>query len=133
MNVLRTSEFILERLNTVLKPFDLTFTQYNVLRILRGAGDQGLICSELAQRMIARDPDITRLLDRMERRSLISRARQPKDRRVVLARIADTGQKLLDESRLPMQEAMRGMMGGLGKTGLQSLIKLLEDVRAESR
>jgi DNA-binding MarR family transcriptional regulator len=133
LNILRTAEFVFEKLNAVLKTFDLTFTQYNVLRILRGAGDQGIPCSELAERMIARDPDITRLLDRMERRSLIKRARQSNDRRVVLASIGVAGLRLLEESQMPMRRIMLDMMGKLGKAGLHSLIGLLEEVRAESR
>src|ERR1700738_3634380 len=75
----------------LLKSNGLTGAQYNVLRILRGAEPQGLACSSIAERMISHDPDITRLLDRMEKRNLITRRRQSDDRRVVKTRITSTG------------------------------------------
>ena len=75
LNVLRTADVLLQRLTTVLKPFKLSHSQYNVLRILRGAGPEGLACREIGERMITRDPDITRLLDRLEARGLLTRTR----------------------------------------------------------
>ncbi|WP_114208500.1 MarR family winged helix-turn-helix transcriptional regulator [Acidisarcina polymorpha] len=133
LNVLRTAEVIQQKLNTVLKPFDLTLTQYNVLRILRGAGDEGITCSVLAERMIARDPDITRLLDRMERSGLVVRQRSAADRRVVLTMLHLNGDRLLDETQQPMRDAMLGLMGRLGENRLLSLISSLEDVRANDK
>jgi DNA-binding MarR family transcriptional regulator len=130
LNVLRTAEVIQQKLNAVLKQFDLTLTQYNVLRILRGAGDQGITCSVLAERMIARDPDITRLLDRMERRGLVVRQRSADDRRVVLTMLHLNGATLLNETQKPMRNAMLAIMGRLGETRLLSLISSLEEVRA---
>src|SRR5881397_3711986 len=82
LDLLRTTDLLSRGLIHVLKAEDLSATQYNVLRILRGA-PEGLPCGEIASRMITRDPDITRLLDRMEQRSLISRCRENKDRRMV--------------------------------------------------
>ena len=82
------------RLAHVLKTEELSSNQYNVLRILRGA-PEGLPCGEIGSRMITRDPDITRLLDRLEKRGLISRCRETKDRRMVLTRISAEGLKLL--------------------------------------
>src|ERR1700726_5117737 len=87
----------------VLKAEDLSSTQYNVLRILRGA-PQGLPCGEIAGRMITRDPDVTRLLDRMEKRGLISRARDSRDRRLVLARSSAEGLKLVKRLEEPVQQ-----------------------------
>src|SRR2546421_11590448 len=83
LNVLRTADVLTTKLEAILKPFGLSPTQYNVLRILRGAGEAGLACGRIAERMITRDPDVTRLLDRLENCGLIRRARQTDDRRVV--------------------------------------------------
>src|SRR3954451_9987796 len=107
LNVHRTDDFLAAAMAAVFKPFNLSGAQYNVLRILRGAGAAGAVCprggisdvadpaagglpcGEIADRMVARDPDMTRLLDRMEKRGLVSRCRGQKDRRVVAARITD--------------------------------------------
>src|SRR5207245_5605327 len=92
LNVIRTADVLGSEVAAIFKPWNLSATQYNVLRILRGAGrEQGLACGEIASRMITRDPDITRLLDRLEKRGLISRCRAQKDRRVVWARITEAG------------------------------------------
>src|SRR5262245_1014357 len=91
LNVMRTADRLAGEIDQVFKPSGLSATQYNVLRILRGAGESGLPCGEIAQRMITRDPDVTRLLDRLEKRKLISRCREEKDRRVVCARITNAG------------------------------------------
>src|SRR5665213_950857 len=94
LQLVRTADVLGRRLIGVLKDEELSSNQYNVLRILRGAPD-GLACGEIGDRMITRDPDITRLLDRLERRGLIERWRDERDRRVVMARIAPEGLKLL--------------------------------------
>src|ERR1051326_3588273 len=90
LDMLRTTDILSRPLARVLKGQELSPNQYNVLRILRGS-PQGLTCSEIGNRMITRDPDITRLLDRLEKRNLISRCRETKDRRMVLTRIAPAG------------------------------------------
>src|ERR1051325_9127394 len=89
VNLLRTAGAFLWREAEMLKPYELTLPQYNVLRILRGAGPGGLICREIGERMITRDPDVTKLLDRLETRGLVSRERQEKDRRVIVARVTE--------------------------------------------
>src|SRR6266550_7725284 len=94
LDLLRTTDMLSRGLVQVLKAEDLSATQYNVLRILRGAPD-GLPCGEIANRMITRDPDITRLLDRLEKRGFISRSRESKDRRTVTARLTSEGYALL--------------------------------------
>src|ERR1700674_4504346 len=86
LDLLRTTDMLSRGLIAVLKTEDISSTQYNVLRILRGS-PEGLPCGEIASRMITRDPDITRLLDRLEKRGLISRCRQAKDRRMIMVRI----------------------------------------------
>src|SRR4029077_20293232 len=110
LELLRTTDMLSRGLIHVLKAEDLSSTQYNVLRILRGA-PEGLPCGEIASRMITRDPDITRLLDRMEKRSLISRWRETKDRRIVMARITPEGLKLLARLDEPVQAAHRKQLG----------------------
>jgi DNA-binding MarR family transcriptional regulator len=112
------------RIDYVLKDADLSSNQYNVLRILRGA-PEGLACGEIGSRMITRDPDITRLLDRLEKRALISRCRESKDRRMVLTRITPAGLKLLAELDEPVQQAHRGQLGHMGKERLKALSELL--------
>ncbi len=87
VSLMRTADALARGAEALLKPFNLSGTQYNILRILRGAGEKGLACREVGCRLISRDPDITRLLDRMESRGLIARAREAQDRRVVKTRI----------------------------------------------
>ena len=114
----------------VLKIEDLSSTQYNVLRILRGA-PEGLPCGEIANRMITRDPDVTRLLDRLEKRALISRCRETTDRRTVRARIAPEGLRVLARLEGPVQAAHRQQLGHLGRERLQALTELLRLSRAQ--
>src|ERR1700690_1737752 len=95
VSLLRTADALARGAEALLKPYNLSGTQYNILRILRGAGEHGLACREVGGRLISRDPDITRLLDRMESRGLIARAREAKDRRVVKTRITAEGHRLL--------------------------------------
>jgi DNA-binding MarR family transcriptional regulator len=115
----------------VLKTEDLSQTQYNVLRILRGA-PEGLTCGEIANRMITRDPDITRLLDRLGKRNLVSRRRQAKDRRMVLTRITPEGLAVLARLDRPVQEAHRKQLGHLGRERLQVLSEVLSDCRSQA-
>ena len=113
----------------VIKSSGLTSAQYNVLRILRGAEPHGLPCRGIGERMISHDPDITRLLDRMEKRNLISRERQTDDRRVVMTRITKQGLdllKLLDE---PVHELHRQQFHCLPNAKLKTLLDLLERLR----
>lgn len=113
----------------LLKPRGLTATQYNVLRILRGAAPQGLPCSAIAERMISHDPDMTRLLDRMERHRLISRERQTEDRRVVKTCITPAGLALLKDLDQPVRELHKRQFRHMPAARLKLLAKLLEDVR----
>jgi DNA-binding MarR family transcriptional regulator len=115
----------------VLKAEDLSSTQYNVLRILRGS-PQGLPCGEIAGRLITRDPDVTRLLDRMEKRGLISRARDSRDRRMVLARISAEGLKIVNRLDEPIQQMHRKLLGHLGKERLRALRELLAAARTKA-
>jgi DNA-binding MarR family transcriptional regulator len=129
LDLLRTTDILSRGLLQVLKPEDLSGTQYNVLRILRGA-PEGLACGEIANRMITRDPDVTRLLDRLEKRGLISRCRETKDRRTVMTRITPAGLKLLANLDEPVQSAHRRQLGHLGPKRLRALAELLHIARS---
>jgi DNA-binding MarR family transcriptional regulator len=128
--LLRTADQLQWRAAEMLKPHGLSPTQYNALRILRGAGPEGLACSEVGARMINRDPDITRLLDRLDRRGLIRRSREQKDRRVIKARITPAGLDLLKSLNREVAEFHRGLLGHLGEERLEFLVQLLETARA---
>ena len=130
LELCRTTDLLSRRLAALLKTEDLSANQYNVLRILRGSPD-GLPCGEIGNRMITRDPDITRLLDRLEKRELISRCRETKDRRMVMARITPRGMELLARMDQPVQEAHRTQLGHLGRTRLRALTDLLRVARLE--
>src|ERR1700675_273919 len=119
LELLRTTDMLTRGLVSLLKTEDLSPTQYNVLRILRGSPD-GLPCGEIASRMITRDPDITRLLDRLEKRGLISRCRETKDRRMVMARITPDGLKLLSRLDEPVEEGHRKQLGHMGGDRLRA-------------
>jgi DNA-binding MarR family transcriptional regulator len=125
LDLARTTEMLSVPIVQLLKTEELSPTSYNVLRILRGCPG-GLTCREIAERMITRDPDITRLLDRLEKRKLIARNRDNKDRRVVLSRITDAGLDLLAKLDQPLREVHRKMLGHLGPERLRNLSQLLE-------
>ena len=131
LDLLRTTDLLSRGPAQVLKAEDLSATQYNVLRILRGA-PKGLACGEIGNRMITRDPDITRLLDRLEKRGLISRARDTKDRRMVLTHITSEGLKLLSRLDEPVQESHRRQLGHLGRERLRQLAELMSACRKQT-
>jgi len=130
LDLVRTTDMLSRGLVQVLKTEELSATQYNVLRILRGA-PEGLPCGEIASRMITRDPDVTRLLDRLEKRRLISRCRETKDRRTVMTRITPDGLKLLSGLDKPVQAAHRKQLGHLGRERLWTLTELLRVSRSQ--
>jgi DNA-binding MarR family transcriptional regulator len=129
IELLRTTDILSRPMAALLKSEELSATQYNVLRILRGA-PEGLPCGEIGGRMITRDPDITRLLDRLEKRGLVSRCRQPRDRRMVLTRITDAGVELLERLDEPVQQVHRAQLGHLGKEKLHALVELARLARS---
>ena len=131
LDLVRTADILSRPVAQLQRTEDLSSTQYNILRILRGAPD-GLTCGEIANRMITRDPDITRLLDRLEKRGLVSRCRETKDRRMVLTRVTPEGLKLLARMDDPVQGAHRKLLGHLGKERLRTLSGLLAACRGES-
>jgi DNA-binding MarR family transcriptional regulator len=129
VSLMRTADALARGAEALLKPFNLSGTQYNILRILRGAGEKGLACREVGCRLISRDPDITRLLDRMESRGLIARAREAQDRRVVKTRITAEGLRLLAELDKPMHELHRRQLRHFSGKQLRQFSDLLERAR----
>lgn len=129
LNVVRTASLLVAAFDQMLKPFGITATQYNVLRILRGAEPDGLCRNELRDRMLTRMPDVTRLLDRMEDAKLVARARDSEDRRLVSTRITSRGLRLLDELEDAVTDEHVRRFHHLGKTRLKTLIELLSAVR----
>lgn len=129
LNLVRTARALEDANEALLKRAGLSGPQYNVLRILRGAGADGLSCSHVGGRMVARDPDITRLLDRLEARKLVGRTRDPKDRRTVTTRITPAGLKLLKELDAPVAAQHKAALSHLGGRALARLSDLLERAR----
>jgi DNA-binding MarR family transcriptional regulator len=127
--LLQVADALSQEAEQFLKSAGLTGTQYNVLRILRGAEPQGLPCSAIAGRMISHDPDMTRLLDRMEKRGLITRERQTDDRRVVKTRITPQALSLLKTLDQPVHELHKRQFRHMPATRLKILGRLLEEVR----
>ena len=130
VELVRTAELLSQRPTELIKGEELSRTQYNVLRILRGTPD-GLSCGEVGERLIAKDPDITRLLDRLEKRHLIARFRAPQDRRTVVTQITAAGLALLERLDEPMQAIHHQQLGHLGPNRLLELRRLLMECRQE--
>ncbi len=129
LNLVRTTSQLQHMLRLHLKPHSITETQYNSLRILRGAGEAGLTCSEIADRLVSRDPDITRLMGRLERMELVHRERHTKDRRIVVARITRKGLERLEELDQVVASGVTKSLIHLTEQELRALITLLERVR----
>ena len=129
LNIRRTSGHIEHITQQIFKEQGLTDSQYNVLRILRGAGPEGLRCSEIGERMITRDPDITRLLNRLQRRRLVGRHRDTRDRRVIHIRITAAGSAILQELDPVVEGAAVSTLSHVSQDKLVVLIDLLEEVR----
>ena len=127
--LLQTADALTQEAEHLVKASGLTGAQYNVLRILRGAEPEGLPCKGISDRMISHDPDMTRLLDRMEKRGLITRARQTDDRRVVKARIMPQGLGLLRTLDHPVRDLHKRQFRHMSAGRLKFLSDLLEEVR----
>jgi DNA-binding MarR family transcriptional regulator len=128
--LLQTADALSQEAEQLLKAAGLTGTQYNVLRILRGSEPEGLPCSGIGDRMISHDPDMTRLLDRMEKRGLITRERQTDDRRVVKTRITPQALSLLKTLDQPVHELHKRQFRHIPAARLKILGQLLGEVRA---
>lgn len=132
LSIQRTDAVLGYSIIETLKPFDITPTQYNVLRILRGARPAGLCREDIRSRLIAEVPDVTRLLDRMEQAGLVGRARDTTDRRLVTTRITARGLRLLEALDEPLKKAHEGQLGHLSKAELRTLIALLAKARMKT-
>lgn len=129
LNIVRTSNLLINAFEQMLKPHGITGTQYNVLRILRGAEPGGLCRNEVRDRLINRMPDATRLLDRMEDAGLVTRERQTEDRRLVTTRITTKGRHLVDSLDKVVDRQHKKGLGHLNEQQLATLISLLTLVR----
>jgi len=125
--LLRAADFLAQDADALVKRHGLTGTQYNVLRILRGAGPSGLPCKGIADRMISRDPDMTRLLDRMEKRSLITRERQTQDRRVIKTCITPAGLEILKTLDAPINELHKTQFRHVSAAKVKALAEALHE------
>jgi DNA-binding MarR family transcriptional regulator len=129
LSVLRTAAVLEHHLSEALKPHGITHTQYNVLRILRGARSAGLCGREVGERLVSRVPDISRLLDRMEEMQLIDRERDPGDRRHVTARISSKGLRMLEQTTPELVAVERARFAGLEPGRVKLLIEVLAQIR----
>lgn len=131
LSIARTAAVFEHQAAQALKPYHLTLSQYNVLRILRGAGAEGLCRNEVGSRLITQVPDVTRLLDRMEDAGLISRQRGSEDRRYVTTRSTRKGLDLVGKLDQPIKELHQAQLGHVSKKTLRALIDALAEVRAK--
>ncbi len=133
LNIIRTADHLSRAFEGLLKPFKLSPTQFNVLRILRGMSqnqnNSGVPCKTIGEHMVSRDPDITRLLDRLEARGLITRQRNSKDRRIVCTRITPEGLAILARLDKPVLDLHRAQFAHLSAANIGQLIDLLEQAR----
>jgi len=129
LSILRTATVLEHEQNEALRPHGLTLTQYNVLRILKGAGRDGLCGRAIAERLISKVPDVSRLLDRMDDMDLIERERDPDDRRHVTARISARGRRLLVQAGPDLEVLEQKRFQSLPPKAVASLVKALAAVR----
>jgi DNA-binding MarR family transcriptional regulator len=129
LNILRTADRLALTVQKTLRPYGITMTQYNVLRILRGAGPEGLSCSTIGELMVAHDPDITRLLGRLEKMKLVRRRRNKKDRRQIYTQICEKGLECLAELDDIVDRTNRELLGHISPESMRQLIALLEQAR----
>jgi DNA-binding MarR family transcriptional regulator len=132
LNILRTFAVLEEPIGKLLKSRGLSEATYNTLRILRGeqeAGAPGVSCNTIGERLISRVPDVTRLVDRLERKGLAKRARGKEDRRVVLISITAKGLEVLDRLDRPLLDVHRKQLKHMGRADLENLNRLLVKAR----
>ena len=130
LNLQRTAALHTQALAAFLKPHGVTPTQYNALRILRGAHPTAISCKQIGDRMVTPVPDVTRLVDRLESRGLVGRVRSAEDRRVVTVSITAKGRRLLSRLDKPIEGWMREQLGDLSSRELVTLTRLLERCRS---
>jgi DNA-binding MarR family transcriptional regulator len=130
LNLVRTVSVLAEPVERLFKQHGLSEATYNALRILRGSGQAGRACSGIGEDMVARVPDVTRIVDRLEGQGLVVRTRVPEDRRVVLIKITDKGLTLLARLDEPLREINRRQFAALTKSEVLELSRLLEKARS---
>jgi DNA-binding MarR family transcriptional regulator len=128
-SLMLAADYLLRGEIEVLRLAELTFPQYNVLRILRGARPESLSCGAISQRMLTRDSDLTRLLDALQKRRLIKRVRDPRDRRVMATEITDAGMQVLHKLDAPLDRVHREQLKHMSRERLEQLRVLAEEVR----
>jgi DNA-binding MarR family transcriptional regulator len=132
VEVHRTAQVLMRWLVEELKPSSITPSQYNVLRILRGSSPQPLSATEICSRMVTYDPDLTRLLDRLETAEMVRKERDAKDRRVVNVHITKLGRDTVESAMQATRARLHEELGGIGKARLEQLADLLERVRGNT-
>lgn len=133
LNLMRTADLLQRGVQRKIRPWGITATQYNVLRILRGAGAEGLACAAIGQRMITAEPDITRLLARLKALRLVRQRRDRQDRRVVCTQITEAGLGLLRSMDPMMERAPAELLGHMSHAQLSQLSRLLECARTPAK
>lgn len=129
LNLMRTAALLEHELSEMMKSHGVTLTQHNVLRILRGAGEKGLVRNEVSERLVAQVPDVTRLMDRLVEMGMVTRTRDTNDRRCVIARITRRGLDVLEKIEEPLMEIHRRQLGHMTEEELQTLVALLTKAR----
>ena len=129
----RTASELDQQVARLLKPAGMTPAKFNVLRLLRRAGAAGLACSEVSERLVRHDPDVTRLLDRLEARGLVTRSRDSEDRRVVTARITEAGLGVLEQFDAPIAALHARQFSPLSREQRRELVSLLKQLRGRGK
>jgi DNA-binding MarR family transcriptional regulator len=131
LSILRTASELSHAVDQVFRPFDITPSQYNVLRILQGAGADGLCRNEISERMVTATPDMTRLLDRMEKAGWVTRERAEEDRRQVSTHITKSGMELLARLEKPTGDFVMSLFTGAAIRDLKTVLKVNDQIRTK--
>jgi DNA-binding MarR family transcriptional regulator len=131
LSILRTASELSHAVDQLFRPFDITPSQYNVLRILRGAGADGLCRNEISERMVTATPDMSRLLDRMERAGWVTRERAEDDRRQVSTYITKSGMELLETLERPIRDFLARLFDGVAVNDLKAILKVNDQIRTQ--
>ncbi len=132
VGVMRTADVVRRHIQSVVEPFGITLQQFNVLRILRGAGGRGLPTLTIGERMIERTPGVTRLVDRLVKKGLVGRTPCVEDKRRIYCCITPAGLRLLSRLDEPVRQADVDSVARLSQADLSTLIELLGRLRAET-
>lgn len=131
LSILRTASELSYGIDQYFRPFDITPSQYNVLRILRGAGTDGLCRNEISERMVTATPDMSRLLDRMEKAGWVTRERAEGDRRQVSTYITKSGMELLERLETPTRDFVTRLFAGASVSDLKTVLKVNDQIRTK--